>query len=81
MYVPLGRIASSKKTLLGVSFVNVLGILRFLVNFEKSCLNIRKVCYNVFSGSVAQLVEQRPEEPCVDGSSPPGTTTDFMTGF
>ena len=25
-------------------------------------------------GSVAQLVEQRPEEPCVDGSSPPGTT-------
>ena len=25
-------------------------------------------------GSVAQLVEQRPEEPCVDGSSPPGAT-------
>ena len=26
-------------------------------------------------GSVAQLVEQRPEEPCVVGSSPTGTTT------
>ena len=26
-------------------------------------------------GSVAQLVEQRPEEPCVDGSSPPGATS------
>ncbi len=26
-------------------------------------------------GSVAQLVEQRPEEPCVAGSSPAGTTT------
>ncbi len=25
-------------------------------------------------GSVAQLGEQRPEEPCVDGSSPPGAT-------
>ena len=25
-------------------------------------------------GSVAQLVEQRPEEPCVTGSSPVGTT-------
>ena len=25
-------------------------------------------------GSVAQLVEQRPEEPCVAGSSPAGTT-------
>ena len=29
------------------------------------------MCY----GSVAQLVEQRPEEPCVTGSSPVGTTT------
>ena len=26
------------------------------------------------TGSVAQLVEQRPEEPCVAGSSPAGTT-------
>lgn len=25
-------------------------------------------------GSVAQLVEQRPEEPCVVGSSPTGAT-------
>ena len=25
-------------------------------------------------GSVAQLVEQRPEEPCVTGSSPVGAT-------
>ena len=30
--------------------------------------------YNNEDGPVAQLVEQRPEEPCVDGSSPPGTT-------
>ncbi len=27
------------------------------------------------AGAVAQLVEQRPEEPCVTGSSPVGATT------
>ena len=27
------------------------------------------------NGAVAQLVEQRPEEPCVTGSSPVGATT------
>ncbi len=32
-------------------------------------------------GSVAQLVEQRPEEPCVDGSSPPGTTIQDISKF
>ena len=32
------------------------------------------MCYNGHIGSVAQLVEQRPEEPCVAGSSPAGTT-------
>ena len=32
-------------------------------------------------GSVAQLVEQRPEEPCVDGSSPPGTTRRDISKF
>ena len=34
------------------------------------------MCYNGnnFRGSVAQLVEQRPEEPCVVGSSPTGAT-------
>ncbi len=32
------------------------------------------MCYNITYGSVAQLVEQRPEEPCVTGSSPVGTT-------
>ena len=32
--------------------------------------------YNISSncGSLAQLVEQRPEEPCVTGSSPVGAT-------
>ena len=34
--------------------------------------------YNVEYGSVAQLVEQRPEEPCVAGSSPAGTTRRYM---
>ena len=34
--------------------------------------------YNVLYGSVAQLVEQRPEEPCVTGSSPVGTTTHLV---
>ena len=29
---------------------------------------------NILRGSVAQLVEQRPEEPCVTGSSPVGAT-------
>ena len=32
------------------------------------------LCYNKTYGSVAQLVEQRPEEPRVTGSSPVGTT-------
>ena len=36
---------------------------------------ITQVWYNRYIGSVAQLVEQRPEEPCVTGSSPVGTTT------
>ena len=31
--------------------------------------------YNINIGAVAQLVEQRPEEPCVTGSSPVGATT------
>ena len=30
-------------------------------------------------GSVAQLVEQRPEEPCVTGSSPVGATKLYLT--
>ena len=30
-------------------------------------------------GSVAQLVEQRPEEPCVTGSSPVGATRLYPT--
>ena len=29
----------------------------------------------IVDGAVAQLVEQRPEEPCVTGSSPVGATT------
>ncbi len=35
-------------------------------------------------GSLAQLVEQRPEEPCVTGSSPVGATKKephYMWGF
>lgn len=40
-----------------------------------------EVWYNGRSGSVAQLVEQRPEEPCVDGSSPPGTTRNDFSKF
>ena len=35
----------------------------------------RMMCDNIMEcGSVAQLVEQRPEEPCVVGSSPTGAT-------
>ena len=30
--------------------------------------------HSYLCGSVAQLVEQRPEEPCVTGSSPVGAT-------
>ena len=36
--------------------------------------------YNIKHGSVAQLVEQRPEEPCVAGSSPAGTTINKWVG-
>ena len=32
------------------------------------------------AGAVAQLVEQRPEEPCVTGSSPVGATKCFAFG-
>ena len=32
-------------------------------------------------GSVAQLVEQRPEEPCVVGSSPTGATKKTHVGL
>ena len=32
----------------------------------------------ICSGSVAQLVEQRPEEPCVVGSSPTGATKEII---
>lgn len=31
-------------------------------------------------GAIAQLVEQRPEEPCVPGSSPGGATTLTVLG-
>lgn len=37
-----------------------------------------------FNGTLAQLVEQRTENPCVPGSIPGGTTTknhDFNRGF
>ena len=41
---------------------------------KKSCIKNRKCDIMGEVGSVAQLVEQRPEEPCVAGSSPAGTT-------
>ena len=34
--------------------------------------------YNINIGAVAQLVEQRPEEPCVTGSSPVGATRFYI---
>ena len=34
--------------------------------------------YYIHCGSVAQLVEQRPEEPCVVGSSPTGATKEII---
>lgn len=40
----------------------------FSLTFPGKCVII------AVDGSVAQLVEQRPEEPCVVGSSPTGTT-------
>ena len=33
------------------------------------------------SGQVAQLVEQRTENPCVGGSIPPLATTETLTSF
>ena len=36
------------------------------------------ICYNVeYYGAIAQLVEQRPEEPCGPGSSPGGATRNY----
>ena len=39
------------------------------------------VVYFGMCGSVAQLVEQRPEEPCVVGSSPTGATKRLCVAF
>src|SRR5579862_8215785 len=43
---------------------------RFLLFNQKSAIKNRKC----FIGQVAQLVEQRPEKPCVGGSTPPLST-------
>ncbi len=75
------------------SVLCILGICAFkrLAHFALgSCLG--RVCDKIFPfsakmwynkiiqqfGSVAQLVEQRPEEPCVTGSSPVGATRTYI---
>ena len=45
----------------------------FFFHFHSFRVIISKV------GAVAQLVEQRPEEPCVTGSSPVGATKFYIT--
>ena len=45
---------------------------------EEKLVGIQKICYlctrNNHKGAIAQLVEQRTENPCVPGSIPGGTT-------
>ena len=46
-------------------------VLRASFKFKISRLNLKRIIIN---GDVAQLVEQRTENPCVPGSIPGGTT-------
>ncbi len=43
--------------------------LKKIIVIRKSCLNLRHQ-----NGTIAQLVEQWTENPCVPGSNPGGTT-------
>ena len=45
----------------------------FLMAFEAAEANVPYICAPL-SGTIAQLVEQRIENPCVPGSNPGGTT-------
>ncbi len=45
--------------------------------FRLWCCRIQKICVSLYrkkGGAIAQLVEQRTENPCVPGSIPGGTT-------
>ena len=66
--------------------VKVLGFVRFFKNWKKIFCK-RKFSFIFASaieryGAIAQLVEQRTENPCVPGSIPGGTTTlTILSGF
>ena len=43
-------------------------------------INRYYICYHKGKGAIAQLVEQRTENPCVPGSNPGSTTKAEFTG-
>jgi hypothetical protein len=49
-------------------------IRQLIIAFYSCSVQVYLIKYIQF-GAIAQLVEQRPEEPCVPGSSPGGATT------
>ena len=53
--------------------------LRNSLQFKKVSLPLQPQTRN--NGAIAQLVEQRTENPCVPGSIPGGTTFFFRSGF
>ena len=53
-------------------FVKCLQISKFCVPLQPQSRNIG--CKHKNAGAIAQLVEQRTENPCVPGSIPGGTT-------
>ena len=44
-------------------------------------INRYYICYHKGKGAIAQLVEQRTENPCVPGSNPGSTTKAEFPGY
>ncbi len=51
-----------------------LEIFKYYFHKPKKTLHLQSRTKRVWSGTIAQLVEQRTENPCVAGSIPAGTT-------
>ena len=49
-------------------------ILKFFIKTFAQIKNLSYLCTRKQDGAIAQLVEQRTENPCVPGSIPGGTT-------
>jgi hypothetical protein len=54
--------------------MNISQILKYYFLKRKKTLHLQSRTKRVWFGTIAQLVEQRTENPCVAGSIPAGTT-------